>query len=255
MELAGRTLWLTGASSGIGAALAPRLAAAGVILALSARREAALEDVAAGATTGGVSPLVRPLDVTDLAAVQHVYADLKSAWGRVEIVFYNAGTWSRQSVASFDAAGAVSELDVNLLGMARVLGTAVPDMAANREGELIGMASLAGYAGLPRSAAYSASKAGANAFLQSLRIDLRPYGVGVTTVNPGYVATSLDGRRSLRQPFEQSADAAAARIVEGLLRGETEIHFPKRLSRPYKLLTALPFQLYEAFAPWFVKGP
>jgi short-subunit dehydrogenase len=210
--------------------------------------------VAALAARYGREPLVRPLDVRDLAAVQRVYSGLKQAWGRVEVVFYNAGGWSLQNVEAFNAETAVNELEVNLVGMARVLGTVIPDMVAQREGEIIGTASVAGYAGLPGAAAYSASKAGANVFLQSLRMDLKPYDVGVTTVNPGFVRTTLAGRSALLRPIELTAEQAAARIVKGLLAGEAEIHFPKLLSWPWKLATALPRPVYEALAPYLAKG-
>ncbi|HLF76948.1 MAG TPA: SDR family NAD(P)-dependent oxidoreductase [Dehalococcoidia bacterium] len=253
MELRGRSLWLIGASSGIGAALAPELAAAGAMLAVSARREAELEEVADAAALRGVRPLVKPLDVTDLAAIERVYGELKAAWGRVEIVFYNAGTWAETRPDNFNTHQAVNQIDVNLQGLVRTVGTVMPDLVANRAGEIVGMASIAGYAGMPRGAAYSASKAGVNAFLQSMRMELRPYDVGVTTVNPGFVRSPLSDRNRFTMVFIMSAEDAARIIVKGMLAGETEIHFPKRLSWLMKGFTALPRPLYEMLA-WRIMG-
>jgi len=248
MELRGRSLWLIGASSGIGAALAPALAAEGCLLAISARRAPELLRVAGEASLRGPQPLVKPLDVKDLDAMQRTYAELKQAWGRVEVMFYNAGTGMDASVENFDTRAALDLMDVNLLGLVRAVGTVMPDMITDRAGEIIGMASIAGYAGMPKSSSYSASKAAEIAFLQSLRIDLRRHGIGVTTVNPGWIRTPLTEHSRSRMPFIISAEEAARRIVEGMLKGEPEIHFPKRLSWPAKLFTALPRPIYETIA-------
>jgi short-subunit dehydrogenase len=121
-------------------------------------------------------------------------------------------------------------------------------MIARRGGEIVGVASVSGYAGFPMAAAYSSSKAAANAFLQSIRIDLAKYGVGVTTVNPGFVKTQLTEKNEFGMPFMLSAEEAAEVILRGLLAGHREIHFPLRLSVPLKLLTALPRPVYERLA-------
>jgi short-subunit dehydrogenase len=248
MQLRGRSLWLIGASSGIGAALAPALAAEGCLLAISARREDELQKVADDAALRGPRPLVKPLDVRDLDAMRRTYAELKEVWGRVEVLFYNAGTWSQARVEDFDTESAVNQVDVNLSGMMRAVGTILPDLIANRSGEIIGTASVAGYAGMPTAAAYTSTKAAENAFLQSIRMDLKRYGVGVTTVNPGFVKTPLTDRNKFWMPFMISPEESARIIVKGLLDGETEIHFPKRLSWYLKILTALPRPVYESLA-------
>lgn len=245
MQLRGRSLWLIGASSGIGAALAPELAAEGCLLALSSRREPELRRVAGEAALRGALPLVKPLDVRDLDAVRRAYAELKEAWGRVEVLFYNSGTWYETKDDHFSVESAVNQIDVNFSGLVRAVGTVMPDMIANRAGEIIGTASIAGYAGMPRSATYSASKAADNVFLQSIRIELRQYGIGVTTVNPGFIKSPLTDRNKFRMPFIIGAEEAARLIVKGLLEDETEIHFPKRLSWFTKVFTALPRSVYE----------
>jgi short-subunit dehydrogenase len=112
----------------------------------------------------------------------------------------------------------------------------------------VGTGSLVGYAGFPRSAGYSSAKNAVNAFLQSLRIDLKGRGIEVVTVNPGFVRTPLTERNTFPMPFLLEAEDAAATIVKGLLAGDEEIHFPRRLSWPAKLFTALPRPVYEFLA-------
>jgi short-subunit dehydrogenase len=244
MILRGRTLWLIGASSGIGAALAPALAAEGALLALSARREDELNQVA-DACTGAVRPLVKPLDVTDKAQVDRVYAELVEAWGKVDIVFYNAASPARTQVDEFDTDAALNQADVTYLGLIRVAGAVLPDMLHRGNGEIVATASLVGYAGFPRSSVYSSAKSAVIALLQALRIELQPRGVGVVTINPGFVRTPLTEHNRFPMLFLMEPEAAASAIVKGLLAGDTEIHFPKRLSWPAKLVTALPRPVYE----------
>jgi short-subunit dehydrogenase len=247
MQLTGKRMWLIGASSGIGAALAPDLVAQGVVLAISSRNETELNNVAGKAARFGMRPLVKPLDVTDAASLQRVHDELVAEWGRIDVLFYNSGVWLPVRVEDFDAENAARQVEVNLTGMMRAVGTVVSEMVAKRDGEIIGMASLAGYRGYPKAAAYSSSKAGAIAFLQSIRMDLKRYEVGVTTINPGFVRTPLAGLES-KAPFVIDADKASRMIVKGLLNGDTEIHFPRRLSWPLKLITALPSPIYERLA-------
>ena len=248
MKLRGRRMWLIGASTGIGAALAPDLVSEGVLLAISSRNEAELNNVADNATRFGTRPVVKALDVTDPEAVKRVHAELTSEWGRIDVLFYNAGTWLQAPVEDFDAENAARQVEVNLIGMMRCVGSVLSDMVAKRDGDIVGMASVAGYRGYPRAAGYSSSKAGAIAFLQSIRLELHRYDVGVTTINPGFVKTPLTDLNHFSMPFMISAEEASRVIVQGLLAGDTEIHFPKRLSWPLKLLTALPTPLYEKLA-------
>ena len=206
MRLQGQHLWLIGASSGIGAAVTPELVREGAIMAISSRREEELNKVADAAHAYGQRPVVKPLDATDLDTVRRVYAELMEAWGQVDILFYNAGTWSQAKVESFDVEGALRQIDTNLSGQVRAIGTVMPDMIKRGSGEIIGMASVAGYAGYPSAAAYSSSKAGVHAFLQSIRMDLVKYNVGVTTISPGFVKTALTNRNQFSMPFGQPSN-------------------------------------------------
>jgi short-subunit dehydrogenase len=245
LRLRDQRVWLIGASSGIGAALAPRLVARGAKLAISARRTEQLEEVAARC---GGEVIVKPLDVTEAGALDRAAAALKDAWGQIDVLIYNAGTWTPTDIRDFEAGTAIAQIEVNYIGLVRAVATVLPDMIARRGGEIVGVASVSGYAGFPMAAAYSSSKAAANAFLQSIRIDLAKYGVGVTTVNPGFVKTQLTEKNEFGMPFMLSAEEAAEVILRGLLAGHGEIHFPLRLSVPLKLLTALPRPVYERLA-------
>ena len=220
----------------------------GVVLAISSRNEAELNSVADIAGRFGTRPLVKPVDVMDPEALKRVHAELTAEWGRIDVLFYNAGTWLQAPVEDFDAEKAARQVEVNLVGMMRAVGTVLPDMVSKRDGQIVGMASVAGYRGFPRAAGYSSSKAGSIAFLQSIRLELKRYHVGVTTMNPGFVKTPLTDLNHFSMPFMISADDASQAIVQGLLKGETEIHFPKRLSWPLKLLTALPLPYTKRIA-------
>lgn len=242
----GQRIWLIGASSGIGAALAYELARAGARLTLSSRNAEALEQVAQRARSVGAEASVAPLDVTNRLAVMQVASALRARWGEVDALIYSAGQWETLDVASYDAASAERQLDVNLLGLVRAVGAVMPEMVERRAGAIVGIASVAGYAGWPLASAYSASKAGMLAYLQSLRMDLHRHDVQVITVTPGFVESRLTEQNAFKMPFKLTAEEAATTIVAGLEDGKTEIHFPRRLSIPLKLLSALPRPLYEA---------
>jgi NADP-dependent 3-hydroxy acid dehydrogenase YdfG len=147
MNLRGKRLWLIGASTGIGAAVAPDLVREGAVLAISSRNEAELNKVADAAERFGTRPLVKLLDVTDPEAIIRVHAELAAEWGRVDVLFYNSGIWLQTHVETFDAKQAALQVEVNLTGLMRAVGTVLPDMIAKRDGRIVGMASIAGYAG------------------------------------------------------------------------------------------------------------
>ena len=149
MELHGQRIWLIGASSGIGAALAYELARAGARLTLSSRNAEALEQVAQRARSVGAEASVAPLDVTNRLAVMQVASALRARWGEVDALIYSAGQWETLDVASYDAASAERQLDVNLLGLVRAVGAVMPEMVERRAGAIVGIASVAGYAGWP----------------------------------------------------------------------------------------------------------
>ncbi len=246
MQLRDRHVWLIGASSGIGEALAERLASEGCSLALSARNEEALERVAATARAAGAPEVhVVPLDVTEVDALPDAVRRLHEVWDTIDILIYGAGQWQTTEVADFDVEAIELQIAVNYIGLVRAIGAVLPEMRDRRSGEIVGIASVAGYNGMPRAAGYGSTKSAIITLLQSLRLELPAYGVGITTVNPGFVDTEPTRRNDFPMPFMLTPEVAADRIVRGLLAGRAEIHFPRRLSIPLKLLGALPRPLYE----------
>jgi short-subunit dehydrogenase len=254
MKLGGRRVWLIGASSGIGAAMVPELVSQGAQLAISARRGDDLTRLAERHGSASSPIIVEPLDVTVRGSIDAAAVRLRESRGEPDVLIYNAGAWSAMDVERFDVDAFEQQIAVNYAGMVRAIGSVLPAMVARRSGEIVGVASLSAYGGLPRAEAYGSTKAAVNYLLQSLRIDLARCGVGVTTVNPGFVRTSLTAHNDFPMPFIMEADAAARTIVEGLLAGRHEIHFPRRLSLPLKLVTAFPRPVYEWLVSRTVKS-
>lgn len=253
MELRDKRVWLIGASSGIGAALVPALVAQGARLALSSRDKTALHAIAERRSVPDRPIAVKPLDVTDKDAMPRVASELRTEWGAIDVLIYNAGTWEAIDVANWDVDQFERMVAVNYVGMQRAIAAVLSDMLSRRSGDIVGVGSLSAYAGFPRAEAYGSTKAAVNSLLQSLRLDCAKLGVGVTTVNPGFVKTALTKRNDFPMPFMLTPEQAAEAIVKGMLNGDTEIHFPKRLSLPLKLFTALPRPLYEYLAARVLK--
>lgn len=236
-------VWLVGASSGIGAALAPMLAERGATLALSARRADALESLA-GKLPGGAECL--PLDVTEAESVQAAAQALLNRWPRIDLVIWLAGTYEPMRAQSFDLARARRTVEANVMGPMHCLAALSAALDQGRCKGLAFVSSVAGYRGLPRSLAYGPTKAALTNFAEALFLDLHPSGIGVWVINPGFVDTPLTAKNDFRMPALLPPEAAAEAIVDGLGSGRFEIHFPKRFTRMMKLLRSLPYALYFA---------
>ena len=236
----GKRVWLVGAASGIGLALADALIAAGAQVAVSARREALLQQHFAGRA------LVLALDVTDAAATRAAAQQLRQDWQGIDVVMALAGDYLPMSVQALDLPRAQQIVAVNLQGVLNLLAAVKDDLLTQGSGHFSIVASVAGYGGLPNSLAYGASKAGAINLAQSLWLELRAAGIGVSVINPGFVATPLTAGNTFPMPFLISTEQAVQQILRGLARGEFEIHFPKTFSRLLKLINLLPHRWYFA---------
>jgi len=236
----GKRVWLVGAASGIGLALADALIAAGAQVAVSARREALLQQHFAGRA------LVLALDVTDAAATRAAAQQLQQDWQGIDVVMALAGDYLPMSVQALDLPRAQQIVAVNLQGVLNLLAAVKDDLLTQGSGHFSIVASVAGYGGLPNSLAYGASKAGAINLAQSLWLELRAAGIGVSVINPGFVATPLTASNTFPMPFLISTEQAVQQILRGLARGEFEIHFPKAFSRLLKLINLLPHRWYFA---------
>lgn len=238
-----RKLFLTGASSGIGQALAEHYAAQGALLGLVARRAMPLQALATR-WPGQIS--CYPLDVTDAAALRAAADDFIGRLGVPDIVIANAGV----SVGTLtehpeDLAVIRQVMDTNLYGMAATFSPFIGGMRRAGRGRLVGIASVAGIRGLPGSAAYSASKAAAISYLESLRVELRASGISVLTICPGYIATPMTERNPFPMPFLIPADVAAVRFAQAIARRRSYVVIPWQMGIVGKLLRLLPNAVYD----------
>jgi short-subunit dehydrogenase len=241
----GTTVWVTGASSGIGAALVRELAGRGCRVAASARRADRLEELAASAP-GEV--IAVPADVTDRAAMLAAAESVRERFGAIDLAVLNAAYWGQFSVEAWDTDVIRRHFDTNVIGMVHGVEAVLADMRRRRSGAIAGVASLAGFRGFPKSEAYGATKAAEINMLESLRIDLRPLGISVHTVCPGFVRTDLTAKNTFPMPFMLDPGDAARRIARGLERGKAEIAFPLPMLVLMKTARLVPVRLWaEAF--------
>jgi NAD(P)-dependent dehydrogenase (short-subunit alcohol dehydrogenase family) len=238
-------VFITGASSGIGAALAQEYARAGAQLGLFARRGDALSALAPA-----LAPAVPALytgDVRDEAALRTSAAEFTQRFGAADIVIANAGV-SRGTLTEYpeDNLAFRSILETNVNGLLYTFQPFLPAMRAARKGKLVGIASVAGFRGLPGAEAYSASKAAAIAYLESLRVELRGTGVEVITICPGYIATPMTAKNPYRMPFLLPVEAAARLMVRAIARGRRFYVLPWQMALLGRLFRILPPPLYDS---------
>lgn len=236
-----RRVWIVGASYGIGAALAERLAADGKTVWASARSKDKLEALVAK-HPGRIHAL--PLDVTDKAAVKAALATIEAAAGPPDIVVLNAGSHHPVAARDFKADDLRKLMELNVMGVANGIEAVLPGMLERNAGRLAVVASVAGYAGLPTSAYYGCSKGGVINMIESLNFDLRQTGVKLQLVNPGFVKTPLTDKNDFAMPFLIPAETAARTIAKGLESERFEIAFPTTFVLLLKLLRMLPYRLY-----------
>lgn len=238
--VAGQRVWVVGASSGIGAALAAELVRRGALVAVSARRADRLAEVARGRM------VAVPVDVTDPDAVAGAAEAVRATLGGLDVVVWSAGYWQRSDARAWDTTAFADHVEVNLLGLSSVLAAVLPGMVRAGSGHLVGIASVAGFRGLPGAEAYGATKAAQITLLESLRASLRRDGVRVTTVAPGFVRTEMTAVNTFPMPFLIEADEAARAIVDGLERGRVEIVFPWRMALVMKAARLVPVRAWAA---------
>ena len=237
-------VFITGASSGIGEALAVYYAAQGATLGLAARRSEFLDGL--NARLGG-GHACYPLDVTDAPALHAAAVDFIERFGAPDVVIANAGV-SAGTLTEYEEDLAVFRrvMDTNVYGMAATFAPFIPAMkAAGGERRLCGIASVAGIRGLPGAEAYSASKAAAISYLESLRLEMRPYGIKVVTIAPGYIESPMTAVNPYSMPFLLPAPKAAERFAAAIARGVSYTVIPWQMGVVAKLLRLLPNALYD----------
>ena len=241
-----KRVWLVGASSGIGAALAHALARRGARLALSARRADKLQAL------GIADARLVPCDATDAASLARARQAVIDALGGIDLVIYLAGDYVPMRADNFDLAVAEQVVAVNFNGAMRLAAAVLPDLRPG--GGIAFVASVAGYRGLPKALCYGPGKAALIHFAECLHLDLAPRGIGVWVINPGFVATQLTAKNDFAMPALLSPEQAASAAVDGFCRANFEIHFPKRFTWFMKLLAHLPYGCYFPLIRRFTGG-
>jgi short-subunit dehydrogenase len=237
---------LTGASSGIGAALALEFARRGHDLGLIARRGDLLEEVATEVRALGRRASIAVADVTDREALARSIAALEEDLGPVAIAIANAGAGGDTKAAKLDAVAASRMFRLNVDGVLHTFEPVLPAMVERGNGQIVAISSLAGLIGMPGAGTYSATKAAVQVLMQAFSVELRRRGVAVTLVNPGFVRTPLTDKNRFPMPFMWEVDHAARVIVDGIERRRRVIEFPWQLSLPLRIARLLPSAWQEA---------
>jgi short-subunit dehydrogenase len=245
----GQRVWIIGASSGIGAALAATLLQRGAFVAVSARRTAALQTVVAGHDKARVLAF----DLNDDAAFAAAADELFAAWGGIDLVVFCAGAYAPMRAWQLDANDINRLLAINLRAPMAASAVLIPRLLKQGSGALAFVSSVAGYRGLPKAAAYGPTKAALINFAETLYLDLAPRGLSVFLINPGFVATPMTAANDFEMPALISPQQAAEEIIAGLGRGGFEIHFPRRFTLWLKLLRLLPYSIYFALVRRFTR--
>ena len=238
----GKRVWVIGASTGIGAETARLLLDQGGRVALSARRQLPLDGIIGA--RDAEQALALTLDITDHASVIAARDAIVRAWQGIDLVLVVAGGHTPMRVDSFDLERAVALVDLNLRGVLHCLDAVLPLLLGQGSGSLGIVASVAGFRGLPQALIYGPTKAALINLAESLYLDLRPRGIGVYLINPGFVETPLTGHNDFPMPALMPAPDAARQLVHGVERGEFHIHFPKRFTNWLRLARLLPYRCY-----------
>jgi NAD(P)-dependent dehydrogenase (short-subunit alcohol dehydrogenase family) len=233
--------WISGGSSGIGRALALRLAKAGWTVIISSTRAEALADVAS------LDPFRRvhgvAVDITDEAGVARAAGEIEQRFGAIVLAILNAGTYREVTAANFGAADFRAQIEVNIMGVVHCLAALLPRMRQRKLGQIAITGSVAGYRGLYRSSAYGLTKAGLINMAEALAPELERDGIRLQICNPGFVATPLTAGNPFPMPRLMTAEAAAEAYFHGLMGGRFGIAFPRRFVLTMKVLRALPYAL------------
>jgi short-subunit dehydrogenase len=240
-----KTVMITGASSGIGKGLALDIAARGARLGLLARRQNLLDEIV-GAVKGRAIAVAA--DVRDAKAMKAAADRIRAELGPIDMMIANAGIGTSDHVAQLDPDHVANVMGINVLGAANSVAAVVPQMVERGQGQLVAISSLAAYRGLPKSAAYCASKAALSAYFESVRIDLRGTGVGVTIIHPGFIKTPLTAGRDAKMPYLMELDDAIPKIVSAIEKGKKSVAFPWQLATVVRAGMLMPTFMYDWIA-------
>ncbi len=236
-----KTIWITGASSGIGEASARKFAKEGWKVIISARRVELLEKLSTDENIFSY-----PLDVTDSVKAKEVFKKIIEDHGQVDLCVFSSGTYERKSEKELDVQNIRHVIEVNFLGVINCVSAVEKYYKDKNNGHIAVVSSPVGYRGLPKSSGYTPSKAALNNFTQGIYFDFKKFNVKVSLITPGFIKTALTDKNEFKMPFLKSTDYAAEEIYNGLVKKNSfEIIFPLPIKIIYKLIQILPNKLYN----------
>ena len=235
-----KKIWITGASSGIGKAVAEKFAKEGWQVAVSARRKEILDEMAKDLNISSY-----PLDVVDEQNCKITFQKIISDFTEIDLCIFCSGTYDPKKEKEIDIKQSKFVMDVNYFGVLNCVKTVEKYFKNKKRGHISIVSSIAGYRGLPNSSGYGPSKAALNNFAESIYFDFKKYNVRVSVISPGFIKTPLTDKNDFPMPFLRSVEFAAEKIYGGLIKSNSfEIHFPKQLTLILKFLRILPYKIY-----------
>ena len=244
-----KVVMITGASSGIGRGVALEVAARGAHVGLLARRESLLNEIVSEARERNVKAIAASADVRDAKAVRAAADRFRKELGPIDILIANAGIGTADHALQLAPDHAAEVIGINVLGAVNSVAAVAPEMVERSQGRLVAISSLAAYRGLPKSAAYCASKAALTAYFESVRIDLRKTGVGVTIIYPGFIKTAITAGRAAKMPYLMELDDAVKKIVSAIEKEKKTYAFPWQLATFVRSGLLMPTGIYD----WIVE--
>ena len=248
--MSNKVIWITGASTGIGKALALKFSKNGWIVAISARRKELLEEI----SRSNENIHSFPLDVTKMEECNKVFSDIKNKFNNINICIFSTGTWNPKKEKEIDVEQIENVMKVNFFGTLNTIKCVEKYYKELRKGHISIVSSIAGYRGLPNSTGYGPSKSALNNLAESLYFDFGRYNVRVSLISHGFIKTPMTDKNDFKMPFLKTPEYAADQIYDGLVNKKSfEIHFPKALTVTLKILSFLPSKLYFNLLGRFTK--
>ena len=235
-----KKIWITGASSGIGKAVAEKFAKEGWQVAVSARRKEILDEMAKDYNISSF-----PLDVIDEENCKITFQKIILEFSEIDLCVFCSGTYDPKKEKEIDIKQSKFIMDVNYFGVLNCVKSVEKYFKDKKNGHISIVSSIAGYRGLPNSSGYGPSKAALNNFAESIYFDFKKYNIRVSVISPGFIKTPLTDKNDFPMPFLRSVEFAAKKIYDGLTKSNSfEIHFPKQLTLILKFLRILPYKIY-----------
>ena len=235
-----KKIWITGASSGIGKALAEKFSLEGWKVAISARRKEILDEMAKNENIFSY-----PLDVTNQSQIKDAFSKILNDFGNLDLCVFSSGTYDPKLEQEINIKQNQFVMETNFFGVLYCIKTVEKYFKEKKEGHISIVSSIAAYRGLPNSSGYGPSKAALTNLTESLYFDFKKHNVRISLVSPGFIKTPLTDKNEFQMPFIKSPEFAAEKMFNGLTRTKAfEIHFPKALTMILKLLRILPYKIY-----------